>query len=331
MKNKICISHKEDVDGISSAALIKTAFDVNTVILVDYANMIKTLRSMVSSIHDSNSRIDHLFICDLGLSKKNEYEFANILKELIETKCKVTYVDHHDLDKKILSELKRIGVELLHSTDECTSIHIYNKYKRKFSPYSTFIAAAAALTDYLETRPIASNLVSRFDRQFLMLEATALSYMISSSQHDNDFLMTIVDDLSQMRYPHDIEGGFLRAERHAKKVLSVVKSIENSIVLSKNLAYVQINSELPSSMVVNFVLGTSGKPVALVYKIKEEINSCIISIRGSNECKVHLGRIVNNLSSALSGSGGGHEKACGAVIPKEKFAEFIKQLNKRAR
>jgi RecJ-like exonuclease len=331
MKNKICISHKEDVDGISSAVLIKTAFKVNTVILVDYANMIKTLRSMVSSIFNSLTKIDHLFICDLGLSKKNENEFVQILKEMIEAKCKVTYIDHHDLDKKILLELKKIGVKLFHSTDECTSIHIYNKYKRKFSSYSAFIAAAAALTDYLETKPIASNLVSRFDRQFLMLEATALSYMISSSQHDNDFLMTIVDDLLQNKYPHDIEGGFLRAEKHARKVLSVVKSIENSIVLNKNLAYVRINSELPSSMVVNFVLGISGKPVALVYKTKEEINSCIISIRGSNECKVHLGRIVNSLSSALSGSGGGHAKASGAVIPKDKFSEFIRQLDKKSR
>jgi RecJ-like exonuclease len=331
MKNKICISHKEDVDGISSAVLIKTAFKVNTVILVDYANMIKTLRSMVSSIFNSLTKIDHLFICDLGLSKKNENEFVQILKEMIEAKCKVTYIDHHDLDKKILLELKKIGVKLFHSTDECTSIHIYNKYKRKFSSYSAFIAAAAAVTDYLETKPIASNLVSRFDRQFLMLEATALSYMISSSQHDNDFLMTIVDDLSQNKYPHDIEGGFLRAEKHARKVLSVVKSIENSIVLNKNLAYVRINSELPSSMVVNFVLGISGKPVALVYKNKEEINSCIISIRGSNECKVHLGRIVNSLSSALSGSGGGHAKASGAVIPKDKFSEFIRQLEKKSR
>jgi len=331
MKNKICISHKEDVDGISSAVLIKTAFKVNTVILVDYANMIKTLRSMVSSIFNSLTKIDHLFICDLGLSKKDENEFVQILKEMIEAKCKVTYIDHHDLDKKILLELKKIGVKLFHSTDECTSIHVYNKYKRKFSSYSAFIAAAAALTDYLETKPIASNLVSRFDRQFLMLEATALSYMISSSQHDNDFLMTIVDDLSQNKYPHDIEGGFLRAEKHARKVLSVVKSIENSIVLNKNLAYVRINSELPSSMVVNFVLGISGKPVALVYKTKEEINSCIISIRGSNECKVHLGRIVNSLSSALSGSGGGHAKASGAVIPKDKFSEFIRQLDKKSR
>lgn len=331
MKNNICISHREDVDGISSAALIKIAFDVNTIVLLDYANMIKTLRNMVSNIYDGTNRIDQLFICDLGLSKKNENEFVKILKEIIEAKCKVTYIDHHDLDKKILADLKRNGVKLVHSTDECTSIHIYNKYKRKFSSYSAFLAAAAALTDYLERRPIASNLVSRFDRQFLMLEATALSYMISSSQHDIDFLMKIVDDLSQEKYPHDIEGGFLRAERHARKVLSVVKSIEDSIRLGKNLAYVQINSELPSSMVVNFVLGASGKPVALVYKTKEDINSCIISIRGSNECKVHLGRIVNSLSSTLSGSGGGHEKASGAVIPKEKFSEFIKQLDKKSR
>ena len=293
--------------------------------------MLKTLRSMVSSRYESNIKIDNLFICDLGLSKKNENEFVDILKELIETKCQVTYIDHHDLDKKILSDLKNIGVKLMHGTGECTSIHIYHKYKRKLSPHSAFIAAAAAMTDYLETRPIASNLVSRFDRQFLMLEATALSYMISSSQHDNDFLMTIVDDLSQGKYPHDIEGGFLKAEKHARKVLSVVTDIENSINLKKNLAYVQINSELPSSMVVNFVLGISGKPVALVYKIKKEIESCIISIRGSNECKVHLGRIVNSLSSDLSGSGGGHEKACGAVIPKQKFAEFIKQLDSKSK
>ena len=331
MKNRFCISHKEDVDGVCSAALIKTAFDVSTVILVDYANMIKTLRSMVSRVQDGAYKIDELFICDLGLSKKNENEFVNILKQLIQARCKVSYIDHHDLDRKILTDLKKIGVKLLHDTNECTSIHIYHKYKRKFSSYQAFLAASAALTDYLETKPIASNLVSRFDRQFLMLEATALSYMISSSQHDSEFLMKIVDDLSQGKYPHDIEGGFLKAERHASKVLSVVKSIENSIVLNKNLAYVQINSELPSSMVVNFVLGASGKPVGLAYKIKEEISSCIISIRGSNECKVHLGRIVNNISSTLCGSGGGHEKACGAVIPKNKFPEFIKQLDKKSK
>ena len=77
------------------------------------------------------------------------------------------------------------------------------------------------------------------------------------------------------------------------------------------------------------LLGASGKPVALVYKTKEDINSCIISIRGSNECKVHLGRIVNNLSSTLSGVR--IMKFSEPVIPKEKFSEFIKQLDKKSR
>ena len=91
-----------------------------------------------------------------------------------------------------------------------------------------------------------------------------------------------------------ILSGFLGAERHARKVLSVVKSIEDSIRVGKNLAYVQINSELPSSMVVNFF----GMENQLHLYTRRDINS-IISIRGSNECKVHLGRIVNNLSSTL--------------------------------
>jgi RecJ-like exonuclease len=30
----------------------------------------------------------------------------------------------------------------------------------------------------------------------------------------------------------------------------------------------------------------------------------------------------------MGGSGGGHDKACGAVIPKEKIEEFIQRVDK---
>ncbi|MEJ2259032.1 MAG: DHH family phosphoesterase, partial [Nitrosopumilaceae archaeon] len=43
----------------------------------------------------------------------------------------------------------------------------------------------------------------------------------------------------------------------------------------------------------------------------------------------HLGKIVNILATDLGGSGGGHDKACGAVIPKPKIKTFIKELNKK--
>jgi RecJ-like exonuclease len=63
--------------------------------------------------------------------------------------------------------------------------------------------------------------------------------------------------------------------------------------------------------------------------LKEDIKSFVISIRGSKDCKVHLGRLVNHLATEIGGSGGGHEKASGAVVPKDKLDEFIRLLDGR--
>ena len=69
----ICISHKEDCDGISSAALIRQAFGGDS-ILVDYPGQMEALNQVVS-----DEKLKSLFICDLGLSKKTQDEFIDIL------------------------------------------------------------------------------------------------------------------------------------------------------------------------------------------------------------------------------------------------------------
>ena len=273
-------------------------------------------------------KLQRLFICDLGLSKKTQDKFVDVVKEIISKGIKVTYFDHHDISAEVKKELKESGVTLIHSVEECTSVQIYNKFKNKLNSHAAFFAASAALTDYLETRPLASTIVSRYDRQFLMLEATALSYMISSNQHNEDFLLKAVDTMAGMKYPHEIEGGFDIAERYAKKVAEGVRAVQGSIVTKKNVAYTQSVSDLSASVIVNFVLGISEKPVAMVYRLKEDIGSYIISIRASKACPVHLGRIVNEVASNMGGSGGGHEKACGAVVPKDKLEEFIDALDR---
>lgn len=321
----ICISHKEDADGICSATLIKAAFDVSKVILVDYANLMTKLEKVA----ESDSKINQLFICDLGLSKKNEQRFVELLDKIASAGTEVTYIDHHDVSREITQALKKAGVALIHTVEECTSIQVYSKYRKKLPEHAKFFAAMGALTDYMETRAVASSIVPKFDRQFLMLESTALSYMISASQHDDDFLVRMVDTLAKMKYPHDIKDGFEIAEKYAKKVANAIESIQESVVKLENIAYTPSTIELSSSMVVNFVLGSSGKPVAMVYKFKADIKSYVVSIRGSSDCKVHLGRLTNEIASELGGSGGGHDKACGAVIPKDKLDEFIKVLDSR--
>jgi RecJ-like exonuclease len=321
----VCISHKEDVDGICSATLVKAAFDISTVILVDYANLISKLEKFVAAV-DS---IEKLFICDLGLSKKNEQKFTELLDKIASAGTEVTYIDHHDVSKETTNALKKATVTFIHTTEECTSVQVYTKYKKMLPEHAALFAAMGALTDYMEAKPIASPLVSRFDRQFLMLESTVLSYMISANQHNDDFLAKAVDTLAKMRYPHDIKGGFDTAEKYAKKVANAVDSIQKSVVKLDNLAYTPSTIELSSGMVVNFVLGGSGKPAAMVYKLREDIDSYVVSIRGSANCKVHLGRLTNDIASELGGSGGGHDRACGAVIPRNKLQDFIKALDNK--
>jgi single-stranded-DNA-specific exonuclease len=321
----VCISHKEDVDGICSAAVVKAAFDISKVILVDYANLISKLEKTAAML----DKIEQLFICDLGLSKKNEQKFAELLHRIVSAGTEVIYIDHHDISKETLHTLKKADVTLIRTIEECTSMQAYTKYKKKLPEHAAFLAAMGALTDYMENKPLASAIVSRFDRQFLMLESTALSYMISANQHDDAFLIKIVETLSKMKYPHDIKGGFEIAEKFAKKVANAVESIQESVVKLDNIAYAPSTVELSSSMVVNFVLGSSGKPVAMVYKLKDDIKSYVLSIRASADCKVHLGRLTNEFASELGGSGGGHDRACGAVIPKANLQKFIETLDKK--
>jgi single-stranded-DNA-specific exonuclease len=320
-----CISHKEDVDGICSAALIKGAFDISKVILVDYANLISRLERVTAML----DKIEQLFICDLGLSKKNEQKFVELLQRIASTGAEVIYIDHHDINKETLQALKKADVTVIRTIEECTSIQVYTKYMKKLPDHAAFFAAMGALTDYMENKPLASAIVSRFDRQFLMLESTALSYMISSNQHDDPFLIKMVETLAKMKYPHDIKGGFEMAEKFAKKVANAVDSIQGSVVKLENFAYAPSAADLSSSMVVNFVLGSSGKPVAMVYKLKDDVKSYVVSIRGSADCKVHLGRLTNDIASELGGSGGGHDRACGAVIPKANLQKFIETLNQK--
>jgi RecJ-like exonuclease len=350
MSSIVCLSHREDVDGILSAALIKAAFKAKQTqtVLADYANILSKLQkisnmasnsqgslstasslnsdqlnvatnlssaskkrtaySSLSAIENASKNIDNktkpqrLFICDLGLSKRTQGKFLSLVEEIVSKGIKVTYFDHHDVGDGIKKELKKNGVTLIHSIEECTSVQIYEKYKKKLDSHAAFFAASAALTDYMECRPLASVLMSRFDRQFLMLEATALSYMISSNQHNEEFLVKVVDVLS-------------------------VRTVQGAIVNKKNVAYAPSVSDLSAGVIVNFVLGISEKPVAMVYRLKDDINSYIISIRASKACKVHLGRIVNEVASNIGGSGGGHEKACGAMVPKDKLEEFIDAID----
>ncbi|MDE1861492.1 MAG: single-stranded DNA exonuclease RecJ [Thaumarchaeota archaeon] len=316
----VCISHKEDADGIGAASLIKQAFGGETR-LVDYPGLMTELEQL-----RNDESLKTVYICDLGLSKTNQDQFVDLLRALRKKRISITYIDHHDLDDSIRKKIQSIKVKLIHDVDECTTVQVYNAFKSKLNDHSSLIAACSAVTDYMEDRPIGSKLLQRFDRQFILLEATVLTFTIVSHQKDNDYLLYLVDELSQLKYPHNIPNTFEYARIQAERISGVIQKVKDNMKKMKNLAYMEV-TDSGASMVVNFVLGLSGKDVGVSYKFREEKGIYAVSVRGSKSCKIHLGRIVNQLATDLGGSGGGHDKACGAVIPKEKISVFIKKFN----
>ena len=320
-KSKIvCVSHREDADGISSAALIKQAFGGET-ILTDYPGMMDDMEPL-----RTDEKLKELYICDLGLNKKNESDFVEMLTQLRKRRIKISYIDHHDLDKKIINQLKKIKVNVVHDTNECASVQVYNTYKRKLNDHAAFVAACAAITDYMEDRPLGSKLLQIFDRQFALISATVMTYNIVGHQKEPDYLLYLVDELSESKYPHEIPNSFEFAQLQVAKLASIISKVKENMKLKKNLGYMEI-TDSGASGAVNFVLGLSGKDVGVAYKERVDYGVYAVSVRGSKQCKIHLGRLINKITTDIGGSGGGHDKACGASIPKDKITKFINTLN----
>ena len=318
----ICISHKEDADGISSAALIRQAFGGDSV-LVDYPSQMEAIQKVCA-----DEKLKSLYICDLGLSKKNQDEFVEILRILKKNHVAVTYIDHHDIDPKITKDLEKIKVKIIHDINECTTVQVYNAFKSKLSDHASFIAACAAITDYMEDRPIGSKLLQIYDRQFALINATVLTYNIVGHQKDPDYLLYLVEELADSKFPHQIPNTFEFAQIQVEKLALIIDKVKKGMKTMTNIGYMEI-MDSGASGAVNFVLGLSGKDVGVAYKERVDHGIYAVSVRGSRSCKIHLGKIVNILATDLGGSGGGHDKACGAVIPKLKIQTFLKEFNKK--
>lgn len=312
----------EDADGVSSAALIRQAFGGDT-ILVDYPGMMPAIESLAK-----DEKLGALYICDLGISKSNQDKFVEVLSALRKKRISVTYIDHHDMDPEIIKKLQKVKVKIIHDVNECTTVQVHDAFKSKLNDHAAFVAACAAITDYMEDRPKGAKLLQIYDRQFALISATVLTYNIVGHQKDPDYLLYLVEILSESKYPHEIPNSFEFAQIQVEKLAGMIAKVKKSLKTMKNLGYMEI-LDAGASGAVNFVLGLSGKDVGVAYKERVDHGIYAVSIRGSKSCKVHLGRMVNSLAQEFGGSGGGHDKACGAVIPKDKILPFIKEFNTR--
>lgn len=314
--NAYCLSHVKDVDGISSASLATSALRCDFS-LTDYGSIIEDMAKVPSSI-------DRFILCDIGTNSSTLQSFIELISKIAK-RADVTYIDHHYMPAKVKEKLRGIGIELIHDTHECSSILTFKAFENLLPNGAEKVALYGAVTDYMDDSPIASKLMERHDRHFILLEATLLSHAISIKGNDNNFLDMLVRELAKMKLPHEIDDVPHYALEQAKNLVRLSDQVKKNGKILRNIAYMETD-EFSTGNIAKLLLGAFDKHVSISYK--ESYKGWYeVSVRATSSCKVHLGRLIGRISGMLGGSGGGHKRAAGCRVPKDKINELLSMLD----
>lgn len=307
----VCISHGEDVDGLVCAAILQHLKGALP-ILVDYDDFTYELKKIDPSV-------DEIYICDLGVREAVYEEIVRVRKF-----ASVTLVDHHSASEEILEKLRRSGIPVVYSTLDCASILLYNYFKDKLGKKAARLAVYAAISDQFEKGPIASKLLSKFDKHLTWHEALILTHALEHQNKDKIKLL-LVKQLNSFRFPHEIRG----VAEMALASLDVMAKLTNTLPVRasrlRRIAYVECVDENSIRTFANLLLDSMNIDLGLGYK-RKGVKTINISIRGRANLKIHLGMITKRLAERCGGFGGGHKNASGAKVPEENFMNFIHAL-----
>ncbi len=315
-----CISHVKDVDGLCSAALVLAAKG-GTFKLTDYDDLLEEMDAVPASATG-------LAICDLGTNSSNFPKFVEKLASLAK-RMPVTYVDHHYLTEEAKKEIVGTGVELRHDARDCASMLVYLTFKETLSEGARLLALYGAVTDYMDGSANASQMMETFDRQFVLLESTMLAYALAKNGRDRSYSDMLVEELARMKAPHSIDDVGRAALEQAEVVTRLAEEVRSRGTRLGRLAYMKTD-ESATGNVAKLLLGAFGVPVGVAYKEKPG-RMAEVSLRGTSEGGIHLGKEIGIIAQRHGGSGGGHEKAAGCSVPASEIQGLLNDLESRLR
>ncbi|MFC1755570.1 DHHA1 domain-containing protein [Thermoproteota archaeon] len=286
------------------------------IILVDYGNILEKLTSI--------KHAKEVYICDIGI---NETLSKSLFKELerITSFAVVHYIDHHPLDIKLKNKLSKLGVDTCHSLEESASVLTYLKLIEKLKSGANILATYGAITDYMDDAPSAKKEISRFDRQFILLESTLLTYALLGCSDDSSFKNNIVIALSEMKFPHEIDDVLKYAKNGLEQISRLMNYVSENGVKRTSIAVME-SKEGSNGIIANLLIGAFDTQVGVSYRLIKDEDLYEISLRGSYDSKYDLGRIVTQATEMIGGVGGGHKKASGARISKKFLNDFLDMI-----
>lgn len=314
--NSICLSHKEDPDGIVSASMIKQRFD-SKIFLTDYTNLKNTLNSILKE-----NNFQEIYICDLAIKLSNIEDFITFFSVLSTRKIKIWFIDHHFRSNEIQNRLKNFKITYLSSDTDCTAAIIYKNFSNHLKDNVQLISACACITDGLENTPLASNLMNNYNKNFIQLNSALLWYEIRNNQNNMKKLVEIIELLANGKIPIE----FIKSIENFKKILinefSFDIKIKNQKYSFKNFDCLKI-TDSKLSQHASELIRKSQKSICVVHRDFDSKKVQQVVILSSKNNTKNLGILINKLSKELQGFGGGDQFRSATIIPTNNFDKFL--------
>jgi hypothetical protein len=305
-----CISHKDDPDGLSNAALVRCATNCSFS-LTGYEDLERVLA-------DVPRDLDWLVLGDLGLSEKT------VLIGSLQTIARhVLYLDHHLLSFESKRALRRAGVIVRHSLDNCTSVLAWDVFRDRLPEGAVNLAAYGAVTDPPVSGRLTREVMLKTSWNLDAYEGHLLALALSSPACTTALRETVVRELATLKLPHQIVPVRRLADQQATSMLRIQQQLFGRAEVRRRIAIAR-GGRLSLGTTAELLLGVPNVVASLVYNTTRTPAHTRISVRSTDECDRHLGKLLSTLSRRVGGEGGGHKIAAGAMVPTKRLREFLR-------
>ena len=341
-KDKIAIFYDTDPDGITSAALMKKAFDKLKLNIV-YVNWLDR----------SNIEHDNKILKDLKQLGVNYVFFVDLTFYLIEGRLenfaqlgKIIIFDHHPIEKDINSEniifiIPNLFQEGINSSRYNTSKLVYDFFSRiiDLSDYD-WICAVGIIADYaFDAWPEYLDMCFKKygDERKSYIYDTKLGELAKLLSYGNsigrDYLVEGYKSLLVSKTPDEMKEhlpeeykkvgeDILKIVGHYKRDADIDEDLE--LVFYKIDSKYGIASQVSSALSQNY---EQKKTVIIVQEVEKDPYMHISARR--QDWKVDCGKLLRESCNGITDAhGGGHIPAAGAGVPIEHFTEFEDNLFK---
>ena len=305
-----------DTDGICAAALARARFPEAE---IWFTRPIRLLRDL-NSVELGTT----VMIFDVAIDERDKDQIFQRMRELAQ-KDEVLYVDHHPLPPGTLKKdfpVTQLALETGASSSELAFRLLINDPRSDLDR----VALWGAIADYCEDTDFVRDRLNKYDRRTIYMEAGLLTQGIGEARGDYQFKRDLVIRLAQGTPPTEIPDIVERAIRATKREWEIYKYVKEHVVLDDNIAVIQ---DLPSGSLGKcalYALGVTGSDVGICTRSnKEDID---VSIRRRTDAKIDLDEMLRRITARLGGSGGGHEGAAGATVPRDVFETFLETMKK---